>query len=53
MRKHIEARDGYILTDGDIYGICIYLAEGADESSFYEIPKSEYEVLMQNEQTDY
>ena len=40
-RKILKASDGMILTNGEIYGSEIYLAEGVDASTFYEIPESE------------
>lgn len=42
-RKIIKASDGMILTNGDIFGTVIYLAENLSESDFYEITKEEYE----------
>lgn len=52
MRTVITATDGHILTNGEIYGKTLYLAEGADASSFYEITEEEYERLMANEETE-
>ena len=49
MRKVITATDGHVLTDGTVYGKEIYLAEGADASSFYEITDEEHERLMDAE----
>ena len=46
MRKVIEATEGHILTNGEIYGRTIYLAEGVDESSFYEITEAELESIQ-------
>ena len=42
-RKVLKASEGMILTNGEIYGSEIYLAEGIDANSFYEIPESEIE----------
>lgn len=44
MKKRIilYADGGRILTDGEIYGRCIILAEGRDESEIYEIGEEEY-----------
>lgn len=46
-RKVIYASEGKILTNGEIYGKIIYLAEGVSEDSFYEITKEEYDTLME------
>lgn len=44
--KVLEASEGKVLTDGEIYGKIIYLAEGLDESTFYEITDAEYEAMF-------
>ncbi len=46
MRTSIKASEGYVLTNGDIYGVEIFLAEGVDESAFYQITLEEYEAKM-------
>lgn len=46
MRDSIKASDGMILTNGEVYGTEIFLAEGVDSSTFYEIPLAEYEAKM-------
>lgn len=43
----IEASEGMILTNGEIYGTKIYLADGMNESDFYEITEEEYENLQE------
>lgn len=40
--KVIFAEKGKVLTDGEIYGTAIYLAEDRDESDFTEITIAEY-----------
>ena len=47
MRKVITASEGHILTNGEIFGREIYLAEGMDETAFYEITDEEYSALLQ------
>ncbi|MBO5059831.1 MAG: hypothetical protein J6C82_02820 [Clostridia bacterium] len=47
IRKILYAEDGKILTDGNIYGKVIYLANNLDESDFYEITESEYETKLE------
>ena len=49
-RKILKASDGMILTNGEIYGSEIYLAEGMDASSFREITTEEYENIMKTEE---
>ena len=45
MRNYIEAKDGMVLTNGEIYGTKIYLADGIDPNSLYEITKEEYDDI--------
>ena len=47
--KPIVASEGMILTDGEIYGSKIFLAKGRAAEEFHEIPREEYEKIM-NEQ---
>ena len=47
MRKVITATEGHILTNGEIYGTEIYLAEGADGADFYEITLDEYNAMLE------
>ncbi len=49
MRTTIKARDGYILTDGTIYGREILLAEGRSAADFHEITEEEYNALLEKE----
>lgn len=44
--KPIVASEGYVLTDGEIYGSKIFLAEGRDPADFYEISREEYKRIM-------
>ena len=46
MRNILTAKEGKMLTNGEIYGKVIYLAEGMDENNFYEITEREYEQIM-------
>lgn len=52
MRKVIEATDGHILTNGEVYGRTIYLAEGESGDDFHEISVEEYEALQEAEEAD-
>lgn len=49
MRKVLTATVGHILTDGEIYGAEIYLAEGANGADFYEITLDEYNAIANSE----
>lgn len=46
IRKIISADEGKILTNGEIYGRQIALAEGVSEADFYEITEAEYEAIL-------
>ena len=50
MRTSIKANEGYILTNGEIYGSEIFLAEGMTEKDFREISKEEYEAIMKEQE---
>ena len=52
MRRILNANDGMILTNGEVYGTQIFLAEGVDASAFYEITREEYEARMASENED-
>ena len=52
-RKIIKASDGMVLTNGTIFGRTIYLAEGLSESDFHEIPKEEYNRILESEVSEY
>lgn len=43
----IYADEGKVLTDGEVYGTTISLAEGMDESKFYEITEEEYKRILE------
>ncbi len=45
-RKVIQANDGMILTNGEIYGKTVYLADGVSDKDFYEITEAEYESIL-------
>lgn len=49
MRTSIKAREGMILTNGEIYGTEIFLGEGLYEWQFYEITREEYEKRLEEQ----
>lgn len=49
MRTPIIASEGKVLTNGEIYGKMIYLAEGVSADTFYEITDAEYAEIVAEE----
>ena len=43
----LYADEGTVLTDGEIYGRTVYLAEGKNLSEFYEITEKEYNEVLE------
>lgn len=52
MRTTINASEGHVLTDGDVYGKTIHLAEGMDESAFHEITDEEHNAIIAANMSD-
>jgi len=50
MRTSIKAAEGKILTNGETYGKELFLAEGMEESSFYEITDAEYQQMLKEQE---
>lgn len=52
MRSRIVlyAEESMVLTDGEIYGKQIFLADGADPAVFREITEAEYEAIRQEQE---
>jgi hypothetical protein len=48
----LEADEGKVYTDGEIYGKTIFLAEGADVSVFYQIAEEVAKQVDSYEQTE-
>jgi hypothetical protein len=48
----LQAPAGKILTNGEIYGRILYLADGIDPSTFYEITEEEYQAQIATERID-
>lgn len=46
----LEADKGKILTDGNTYGSVIYLAVDRSVDEFYEIPREEYDRIMEEQE---
>lgn len=52
MREILVANEGYVYTNGEIYGSVIYLAEGISKDDFRQITKEEYEKIMAEQVED-
>lgn len=49
----IYAKDGYVLTNGDVYGYVIDLGSKDKETNYHEITIEEYkEILKQREEAE-
>ena len=46
----INARDGYILTNGDVYGYTVALGSKDKETNYHEITIEEYENIMKEKE---
>ena len=46
IRTVIYADEGKVLTDCEIYGVQIFLAEGQSADNFHEITREEYENIL-------
>lgn len=53
MRIVLKADEGFVYTNGEIYGTTIYLAEGVSANGFYQITKEEYENILREEEEKY
>ena len=48
----LEADEGKILTDGETYGVTIFLGSGRNAEEFYEITKEEYEYILAEQEKE-
>lgn len=49
QRIVLYAEEGKMLTNGEIYGKQIFLADGENSYFFYEISEEEYEYLLKEQ----
>ena len=50
MKEVIEASNGMILTNGEIFGRGISLPKGFSREDFYEITEEEYDSIQSSEE---
>lgn len=48
----LTASDGFILTDGEVYGRVIYLANDRKPDEFREITEDEYQEIMHKQEEE-
>ena len=48
-RKVLKASEGMVLTNGEVYGKTIYIADDAYESDFTEITQAQYDEVLTKE----
>lgn len=51
-QNKLIAREGYILTNDDIYGKVIYPSNNLNLNFFYEITEREYNKILEEELSD-
>lgn len=49
QRMALYAEEGHVLTDGEVYGTVIFLAEGKTTDDFWEITNEEYAEILRRE----
>lgn len=52
VRKVLYADEGKVLTNGETYGVVIYLAEGQDENTYHEITTAEYNEIIKAQEEE-
>ena len=51
-RTILKARQGYVYTNGVDYGKIIYLANGVNADSYYEITDEEYNKILEEQENE-
>ena len=48
----LTASDGYVLTDGEVYGRIIYLGKDRNPDEFHEITEEEYQEILKKQEEE-
>lgn len=48
----LTAADGYVLTNGEVYGKEIYLGKNDSPAFWYEIPEADYQAIIEKEESE-
>ena len=51
-RIKLTASEGKVLTNGTNYGTVIFLAEGESAEAYHEIPMSEYQAMLAEQEAE-
>ncbi len=48
--QKLIADEGMVLTDGEAFGVAVYLPDGDSDCGFYQITREEYEAILSSQE---